>query len=107
MARKHGSPLRPHVGGGIGVSAGLYNYATVTPEIPLNTWKLKANRVLNNSGKGKERLFYNCSAKRLVSGASPKHCVYYNMLFTLEGSLAGYGDANIKLASVISHSSFE
>lgn len=41
----------PCAGGSIGVSAGLYNYATVKPDIPLDTWKLKANRLLNNSGK--------------------------------------------------------
>jgi len=35
----------------MGVSAGVYNYATVKPEIPLDTWKLKANRLLNNSGE--------------------------------------------------------
>ncbi|KAF5840323.1 hypothetical protein DUNSADRAFT_17167 [Dunaliella salina] len=38
------------IGGGIGVAAGTYNYATVKPDIPLDTWKLKANRLLNNSG---------------------------------------------------------
>ena len=39
-----------HAGGGLGVSAGIYQYMTVKPEIPLDSWKLKSNRLLNASG---------------------------------------------------------
>lgn len=42
-------PLR-FTGGVTGVAAGAYQYVTVKPEIPLDNWKLKANRFLNASG---------------------------------------------------------
>jgi len=37
-------------GGVAGVAAGAYKYVTVKPEIPLDTWRLKANRLLNSAG---------------------------------------------------------
>mmetsp|Transcript_21728 Transcript_21728/g.37033 ORF Transcript_21728/g.37033 Transcript_21728/m.37033 type:complete len:256 (-) Transcript_21728:547-1314(-) len=51
-----------YLSGGIaGVSAGLYTYATVKPEIPLTTFKLKANRVLNLAGS-RAKPFSNSTA---------------------------------------------
>jgi len=44
-------PWAAVAGGSVGVANGVYNYATVKPEIPLDTLKLKANRLLNASGK--------------------------------------------------------
>jgi hypothetical protein len=38
-------------GGATGVALGAYNYATVKPEIPLDTVKLKLNRLLNQMGE--------------------------------------------------------
>lgn len=46
---------RTHTGGSVGVSAGIFKYLTTKSEIPLDSLKLKANRLLNTSGEHQAR----------------------------------------------------
>ncbi|KAJ9505049.1 hypothetical protein QJQ45_016899 [Haematococcus lacustris] len=48
-------------GGVSGVGLGVYNYAMVKPDFPLDGWKLKVNRLLNQAGS-KAKPLSNASA---------------------------------------------